>query len=100
MDYIQLDGGRGNRQVKPRRHDFYPKWGDWPQVTSNARSLYRGGDCNLWSRFIVAPKRVPVLDYGITVGDAVVTALVIGIMLLLGQAVGIGFDRWLDAAGY
>ena len=41
-----------------------------------------------------------MLAYGITVGDAVVTALVIGIMLLLGQAVGIGFDRWLDAAGY
>ena len=26
--------------------------------------------------------------------------LVAAFMLLLGQAVGIGFDRWLDAVGY
>lgn len=100
MDFIMMEGGRGSRQAKPRRHDFYPKWGMAPHMESNARSLYRGGDCNLWSRYIVAPRAVPVLDHGITVGDAVVAACVAALLLLLGDACGMAFDRWLSTVGY
>jgi hypothetical protein len=100
MDYIQLDGGRGNRQVKPRRQD-YPLWGiEDPRREWNGHSLYRGGQRDPLMRYIIAPSdRAKVLNMGFTVLDALLSIAVAAFMLLMIHAVGVGIDGYLDLYG-
>lgn len=124
MDFILTeDGGRGNRQVKPRRHDFYPKWGmEEPRYVSNAHKLYRYGEKGILTRYIVPPADVidqrrrakgkrllgnrayELLRMGVAVEDVViglaVGAIMAPLVLLFIDFIGIGFDGYLDAVGY
>ena len=104
MDFILTeDGGRGNRQVKPRRHDFYPKWGE-QKPEWNGWSFYRHGHKSLLDRYLIKPRPTPLLCNGLTVLDVLVGLAVGAIMaplvLLAIDVIGIGFDGYLDAAGY
>ena len=124
MDFILTeDGRRGNRQVKPRRHDFYPKWGmEEPRYVSNAHELYRYGERGILTRYIVPPADVidqrrhakgkkllndtayELLRYGVAVEDVViglaVGAILAPLVLLWGDFIGIGFDCYLNSVGY
>jgi hypothetical protein len=92
--------GKARRAAKhtPR----YPLMGiEEPRFTSNAHSLYRGGQRDLLMRYIIAPSdRAKVLNLGFTVLDALLSIAVAAFLLLLAQAVGIGFDGYLDAMGW
>jgi hypothetical protein len=80
----------------------YPLMGiEEPRFTSNAHSLYRGGQRDLLMRYIIAPSdRAKVLNLGFTVLDALLSIAVAAFLLLLAHAVGIGFDGYLDAMGW
>lgn len=104
MDFILMDGGRGNRQVKPRRQD-YPLWGmEEPRRVWNAHSLYRYGDARLWCRYIVKPREGKYMWMGLTVGDVVtalgVAAIMAPLVLLWIDFIGLGFDGYLSSVGY
>ena len=100
MQETRRDGRRGNRQVKPRRQ-WYPVWGlEEPRREWNGWSVYRHGTQSILDRYLITPKRVPVLDYGVTVLDVLAAIGVAAFMLLMAQLVGIGIDGWLDTAGY
>jgi hypothetical protein len=94
------DAGKARRAAKhtPR----YPLMGiEEPRFTSNAHSLYRGGQRDMLMRYIIAPSdRAKVLNLGFTVLDALLSIAVAAFLLLLAQAVGIGFDGYLDAMGW
>lgn len=124
MDFILTeDGGRGNRQVKPRRHDFYPKWGmEEPRYVSNAHKLYRYGEKGILTRYIVPPADVidqrrrakgkrllgntayELLRMGVAVEDVViglaVGALLAALFIFGSDLFGVCFDRYLAAVGY
>ena len=124
MDFILTEEGRrGNRQVTPRRHDFYPKWGmEEPRYASNAHELYRYDEKGILTRYIVPPADVidqrrrakgkrllgntayELLRMGVAVEDVLigltVGALMALLVLLWIDVIGIGFDGYLDAVGY
>lgn len=124
MDFILTeDGRRGNRQVKPRRHDFYPKWGmEEPRYVSNAHELYRYGERGILTRYIVPPADVidqrrrakgkrllgntayELLRMGVAVEDVVIGLAVGALMALLfffaGDLLGAAFDRCADKLGW
>ena len=83
----------------------YPLWGvEEPRRVWTGRSLYRGGEKDIFMRYVVRPRALPVLDYGVTVLDVllcIAVALIVGLFAyaaILG--VGHGIDGWLDACGY
>ena len=80
----------------------YPLMGmEEPRFTSNAHSLYRGGQRDLLMRYIIAPSdRARVLNMGYTVLDALLSIGVAAFMLLLVHAIGVGIDGYLDTMGW
>lgn len=100
MDYIQIDGGRGSRQAKPRRQ-WYPRWGmEEPSREWTGWSLYRHGTKSLLDRYLITPKPTALLDKGLTVLDLAIAVAVAAFMLLLGQQFGIAFDSYADMMGW
>ncbi len=104
MDFILTeDGGRGNRQVKPRRHDFYPKWGE-QKPEWNGWSFYRHGRKSLLDRYVIRPRNTPLLEMGLTVLDILVGIGVGALMALLfffaSDFMGDAFDRCADKLGW
>ena len=120
---LTMSEGRGNRQVKPRRQNFYPKWGiEEPSYASNAHELYRYGERGILTRYIVPPADVidqrrrakgkkllndtayELLRYGVAVEDVViglaVGAILAPLALLWVDFIGIGFDGYLASVGY
>ena len=89
---------RGEFGDRPR---LYPLVGmEEPRREWNGWSLYRHGQKSILDRYLITPKRVPVLDYGVTVLDVIACAAVVAFMLLMGQAFCIGIDGYLDAMGW
>lgn len=90
------------RQAAKHQPRLYEQWGmETPRYVSNAHSLYRGGQRDLLMRYIIAPSdRAKVLNLGFTVLDALLSIAVAAFLLLLAQAVGIGFDGYLGAMGW
>ena len=80
----------------------YPLMGmEEPRFTSNAHSLYRGGQRDLLMRYIIAPSdRARVLNMGYTVLDALLSIGVAAFMLLLVHAIGVGIDGYLNVMGW
>lgn len=105
MDFILMDGGRGSRQAKPRRHDFYPKWGiEHPTPEWNGWSFYRHGQKSLLDRYLITPKPTPLLEKGLTVLD-VLAGIGVGALLALlfffaSDFMGEAFDRCADKLGW
>ena len=104
MDFILTeDGRRGNRQVKPRRHDFYPKWGE-QKPEWNGWSFYRHGRKSLLDRYVIRPHDTPLLEMGLTVLDILVGigvgVLCAGVLLLGSDFFGVCFDRCADRLGW
>lgn len=95
------------RRSEARRGEFgdrprlYPLVGmEEPRREWNGWSLYRYGRQDILDRYLITPKRVPVLDYGVTVLDLIACAGVIAFMLLMWQAVGYGVEGYLQAMGW
>ena len=80
----------------------YPLMGiEEPRFTSNAHSLYRGGQRDLLMRYIIAPSdRAKVLNMGFTVLDALLSIAVAAFLLLLVHATGLALDGCFDKLGW
>ena len=89
---------RGEFGDRPR---LYPLAGmEEPRREWNGWSMYRHGRRSILDRYLITPKQLPVLDYGVTVLDALACAGVVALMALMCQAFCIGFDGYLDAMGW
>ena len=103
MDLTTTEG-RGSRQAKPRRQD-YPLWGiEEPRREWNGHAFYRHGVKNPLDRYLIKPRKTPLLCNGLTVLDVLVG---IGVGLLMAPLVllaidlwGVAFDGYLDSVGY
>lgn len=87
-----------SRQAAPRRQ-WYPQWGlEEPRREWSGWSFYRHGRKSLLDRYILTPNRF--FTYGVTVLDIIAAFAVAGFILLLGQAVGIGTEGYLQRMGW
>lgn len=79
----------------------YPLVGmEEPKLEWNGWSMYRHGQQSILDRYLITPKRVPVLDYGMTVLDLLLAIAVAALLLLLGDACGMAFDSCADRLGW
>lgn len=77
----------------------YPLMGiETPRMEWNGWSLYRHGQQSILDRYLITPKRVPVLDYGVTVLDVLACAAVGAFLGTLFYAVA--FGAWIDTLGW
>ena len=83
-----------------RRPD-YPQWGaDVKPRIWGEHSKYRGGKPDFLCKYILPPKSVPILDYGVTVLDLIACVSVAAFMVLGYTAVCAGIDGYLNAMGW
>lgn len=89
------------RRLQPTHRTDCPQWGIAEQPrTWGEHTRYRGGQPDVLNEYIIAPKCLPVLDYGVTRLDLIVCACVIAFMVLLWQVIGAGIDGYLSIMGW
>ena len=89
------------RSYQPTRRPDYPQWGVEiePRIWGE-HSKYRGGKPDFLCKYILPPKSVPILDYGVTVLDLIACVGVAAFMVLGYLAVCAGIDGYLNVMGW